>query len=354
MKTPMKSLSQVALALALTCGFSQATMVLTPISLSGAVASTSSDPYGFSPNRAIDGITTGVNPDFSHTNNGANEYWRLVLPANVPVDIVRIYNRTDCCGGRLNGAVVNAFSDAGLATNVYSSAPIAGASSRIDFPLTGTPSVRALQVDQHNEFLSLAEVQLFTLSNVTLPLGTNLSLANISTMSLSQSSEYNGGQFPAGYAMDGSASNFSHTDGGAVGNAWWKANIGETMRLQSVNIQNRGDGCCPERLRDIQVEVLDGSGTPVWTSITLNPGNSSGSPSAIFLDLQALNGGVPVFGNQIRITRITDGTGGLGPDDSRVLAMGEVTFIGGSVPEASSVGCLSLALGLLLARRKRD
>jgi hypothetical protein len=350
----MKSIPQIAFWLALTCAASQATLVLTPISLSGAVASGSSDPYGFSPNRAIDGITTGINPDFSHTGNGINEYWRLVLPANVPVDMVRIYNRTDCCAGRLNGAVVNAFSDAGLSTNVYTSAPIAAAASRIDFLLTGSPSVRALQVDHHNEFLSLAEVQLFAASNVMLPLGTNLSLANISGMALSQSSEYNGGQFPAGNAMDGSASNFSHTDVNDAGNAWWKANIGETMHLQSVNIQNRGDGCCQGRLRDIQVEVLDGSGTPVWTSIVLNPGNASSSPAAIFLDLQALNGGMPVLGNQIRITRITDPTGGTGPDDARVLSMGEVTFIGGSVPEASSAGCLALTLGMLLSRRKRS
>ncbi len=350
----MKSFTQIAFWLSLTCAASQATMVLTPISLSGAVASGSSDPFGFSPNRAIDGNISGINPDFTHTNNGPNEYWRLVLPANVPVDMVRIYNRTDCCGDRLNGAVLNAFSDAGLSTNIYASAPIAGSPARIDFPLTGSPSVRALQVNHQNQFLSLAEVQLFTVSNVTLPLGTNLSLAGISTMSLSQSSEYNGGQFPAANAMDGSATNFSHTDTNDPGNAWWKANIGETMRLQSVNIQNRGDGCCPGRLRDIQVEVLDGSGSAVWTSIVLNPGNVSGSPSAIFLDLQALNGGVPVLGNQIRITRITDPSGGSGLDDARVLAIGEVTFIGGSVPEPGSLGCLALGLGMLLARRKRS
>ncbi len=350
----MKLIPFATFALSLACSFSHATNVLTPVSLAGAVASTSGDPFGFPPDRAIDGVTHGINPNFTHTNNGANEFWRLDLPANITADVVRIYNRTDCCAGRLNGAVVNVFSDAAQTSSVFSSSPISGTPARIDFRLPSGSSVRSMQVNQQNEYLSLAEVQFFTINNVTLPLGTNLGSAGIASMTYSQSSEYLGGQFPAGNAADGNMGNFSHTDGGNPANPWWKAAIGEPMLLQSVSLNNRGDGCCQERFRDLQVEVLDASGSPVWTSSVLNPGNSLVSPQNIFLDLQALNGGLPILGSQVRVSRIVDATGGIGPDDSRVLSMGEVIILGGSIPEPSVSLCAAAALGLLGIRRRRQ
>jgi hypothetical protein len=53
-------------------GHVRATSVLSAVDLkNGAVASQSSNPYGFPAERVIDEVTTGANPDFNHTNNGA-------------------------------------------------------------------------------------------------------------------------------------------------------------------------------------------------------------------------------------------------------------------------------------------
>jgi hypothetical protein len=335
-----------------------ATMVLTPVSLSGAAATTSSDPFGFAPTRAIDGQTNGVNPDFTHTNNGANEWWRVALPANADVDVIRVFNRTDCCSGRINGAVLRVYGDVGLTSNLFTGPAFAGSPRITDFNLGSTLSSRVIEVSHQNEYLSLAEVQLFTKTDVSLPLGTNLSHAGIANLQASMSSAWgggdfaSGGQYPAEYALDnitGDPGNFTHTQDGATGNQFWKANLGEAMQIQQVNIENRV-GCCPERLRDITVTVLDGAGTPVWTSALLNPGNVDAGPAVIALNIQALNGGTPIFGNQVLITRTSTGA----THDGYILAMSEVNIIGGSVPEPAGFVFLGLGLSLAAMRRKRS
>ena len=64
-----------------------ATTVLSPVNLlpagsPGAIASQSSNPYGFPASRVNDGIVTGANPDFNHTNNALGEWVRLDLNAD--------------------------------------------------------------------------------------------------------------------------------------------------------------------------------------------------------------------------------------------------------------------------------
>ena len=294
---------------------SQATPIYTPVSLAGAVASQSSNPYGFPADRAINGDITGTNPDFNHTDNSGNEWWKVELAAAASVDVIRIWNRADCCAERLNGATVGAFGDAGLTTNVYLSGPIAGSPARMDFVFPSTQTVGAVEVRQATNFLHLGEVQLFTRSNAVLPLGTNLSTAGLGNLIATQSSNWGGGVYPAAYAIDGNTGNFTHTGDGQTANQWWKANLGE-------------------RLRDITVEVLDDAGATLWTSPLLNPGNIMGGPASIPVDIQTANGGVPLLGNQIRVTRTTSN----GSHDGYILALGEVTIIGGSRADSDGDG----------------
>lgn len=336
MKHRIVTLSMCSLALGVIRA--GATPVLTPVSLAGAVASESSDPFGFPASRAIDGNTNGWNPDFCHTNNGA-EWWRLDLAAPTNVDVIRVFNRTDCCSTRTNGAIVNAFD--GSLTNVYASAPFAGAPRVSDYTFSSTQSVKRVEVDLTGNYLSLAEVQLFTKALVSLPLGTNLSTVGLAGLKASQSSAWGGGDyasggvFPPERALNGSTADFTHTGDGQTSNQWWKADLGETMRLQTVTLANRGDGCCPERLRDITLDVLDSGGSVLWTSGLLNPGNVLGSPAQIFVDIQAANGGNPLEGNQVRVTRTTTNAGS---HDGYILALGEVTIVGGSKTDTDNDG----------------
>jgi hypothetical protein len=63
------------------------------------------------PGRANDGNTNGSFPSNSvtHTKAENNPWWRLAFTQSVPVTSVVVWNRTDCCKKRLNGAVVKVF-----------------------------------------------------------------------------------------------------------------------------------------------------------------------------------------------------------------------------------------------------
>ena len=140
--------------------------------------------------RAVDGLRWG-NYDaatITHTDGAAGRWWEADLGAPQAIRAVAVFNRTDCCGERLLGAVVEASLDpCDLATRrVVKSLPIpiapidnawirrppyatgAGATSR-DLPLrrtelslAGTPAARYVCVRQPRaQALSLAEVEIY-------------------------------------------------------------------------------------------------------------------------------------------------------------------------------------------------
>ena len=95
-----------------------------------------------------------------------------------------------------------------------------------------------------------------------------------------QSSEYNGGQFPASLALDGNTGNFTHT---AAGDSFptWTVNLNRDVQIDSVVLRNRGGGCCPERLSDITVRFLSANDTVLGESDVLNPLNVLGGPPSL-------------------------------------------------------------------------
>ncbi|XP_063690823.1 fucolectin-6-like [Bolinopsis microptera] len=80
-------------------------------------ASQSSTPYNHGDAaRAIDGNTANVYSQGSctHTSDGSPQWWKVDLGAIYKVNKVVIYNRMECCGDRLDGAQVEAFSGSSL------------------------------------------------------------------------------------------------------------------------------------------------------------------------------------------------------------------------------------------------
>ena len=68
-------------------------------------ATQSSTGYGGDPGRAVDGNTDGSYfgaNSVSHTNNQPQEWWQVDLGAVHPIQVIRIWNRTDCCAERLS------------------------------------------------------------------------------------------------------------------------------------------------------------------------------------------------------------------------------------------------------------
>ena len=231
------------------------------------------------PATAIDGRTGGNFSDGSvtATNLDTNAWWQVDLGASAIVGSVVVWNRTDCCGSRLNDFWVfisntpflptdtsaTLQSRPGTFANHQTAAPnpsttiaAGGAQGRyVRVQLTGT------------NYLSLAEVQVFGTSGA--PPSANLA----QNMSATQSSTFPG--YPSAGAasavdgsQDGSFFNSSVTATNADLNAWWQVDLGASATVNTIVIWNRTD-CCGSRLNDFWVFLSDTPFLPTDTPATL-------------------------------------------------------------------------------------
>ncbi|MFT7302836.1 MAG: hypothetical protein ACI8UZ_001674 [Akkermansiaceae bacterium] len=161
----------------------------------------------------------------------------------------------------------------------------------------------------------------------TLPAGSDLRLfpGKVFTQAPSVGAPPGGGT--PGRGMDGNPATFTHTDSNDnSANHTWQVNFGQEVSLEDITLTNRQD-CCADRLRDIVVKVLDGTGTNVFSSTTLNEGNAMGFANAaggtLFVDFPAA-----LMGQTVLVERIVDTTAGVTVNESSILSLGEVTIIG--------------------------
>jgi len=241
--------------------------------LSGGVVVTQSSTLAGYPSAvassAFDGNTDGnfFHSSVTATNFDTNAWWQVDLGDSKPIASVVIWNRTDCCGTRLNDYwlfVSNtpfSASDtpatlqgrAGTFASHQTTAP--GPSATI---LTGSIQGRYVRVQLSGaNYLSLAEVQV--LSTVVTTPSSNL----LAGKPVSQSSTYPG--IPSAAAAsaidgntDGNFNNASVTATNFEANPWWQADLGSAAAITSVAIWNRTD-CCSSRLADYWIFV---SNTP--------------------------------------------------------------------------------------------
>lgn len=69
---------------------------------------------------------------------------------------------------------------------------------------------------------------------------------------------------PPSNAVDGNIGTFTHTEN--VGAVFWQVDLTTPYDLIAVELVNRADGCCPERLNGAVLSVLDASQTPIFTA----------------------------------------------------------------------------------------
>ena len=140
-------------------------------------ASQSSTAFGGVAELAIDGNTGGVffGDGTTHTTENGTDltpFWELAFPRDFPIDTLAIWNRTDCCGGRLsdltitifddNVEVYNSFTDTGDFINPGN---VLGGPTTIDIDLLGTVGSQTgdrIRIQKEGQVLSLAEVQVFS------------------------------------------------------------------------------------------------------------------------------------------------------------------------------------------------
>ena len=121
-------------------------------------SSTYTNSNNFTSGQAVDGNSN----TFTHTNNGAYEWWIVDFQARYQINKIRINNRPDCCQERLTNATVEVLNqDGGL---VWSETAVvnAGQSSKPfwEWDLPSLPTGRYVRVKNWpGQYLSISEVQ---------------------------------------------------------------------------------------------------------------------------------------------------------------------------------------------------
>ena len=219
---------------------------------------------------AVDGNTDGAFGDGSvtATNLDTNAWWQVDLGASTTVNSVAVWNRTDCCGSRLNDYWVFVSNTPFLATDTP--ATLQGRAGTFSSHQTNAPSPSTsiavgaqgryvrVQLTGAN-YLSLAEVQVFGIP----PAASDVAVGQAATESSTLA-----GTPSAGVAVDGNTDGvFGHGSVTATNldtNAWWQVDLGGSFNVSSVVVWNRTD-CCGSRLNDYWVFV---SNTPFLATDT--------------------------------------------------------------------------------------
>ncbi|HUF63482.1 MAG TPA: CotH kinase family protein [Verrucomicrobiales bacterium] len=129
----------------------------------------------------------------------------------------------------------------------------------------------------------------------------------------SQSTEWNGGLYPAGLAVDGNSSTFSHTDLNSLANRW-ELSFDNRYRVVEIRITARAD-CCGGRLTGSTLRILGSEGQTLHTEPVRDPGPGEE------LRFQ-LPGGLDAI-----LIRIGFEGFASNPESNRVLHLAEVTVL---------------------------
>lgn len=209
----------------LTAATAPATLIVVPVDITTGTGSTATQSTTHPAGPANNGINGNLG-DFTHTNPPevglAPGWWEVNLSTDRTFTNMRLYNRSSCCGNRFRDLTVEVrdasnntlFSQSGINPGDVLNSP-----AFIDLAtgsLTGARYIRVTRVPivgqestHDGATLSIGELIVSNQVNVLLPSGTDLTHANIGTMTVSQTSQL-GGYSPAN-AINGVTTDFTHT-----------------------------------------------------------------------------------------------------------------------------------------------
>jgi hypothetical protein len=228
----------------------------------GATATQSSVAEEGEAARAVDGNKEG---DFTsgnsvtHTATEQDPWWSVDLGAVKDIGEIRIHNRSDCCGARLSGAVVEIRDTDDVPVWISTIAAAEdGSVHTFRMPQKTLHKGRYVRVtlEGMDHTLSLAEVQIRET-------GTGKELQKTGKASQS-TTDFDG---EAQRAADGNTNqdfyngSTSHTQ--FEQNPSWEIDFEKDVDIGQIKVFNRGDAC-GSRLKGAIVEILDGNYNAVW------------------------------------------------------------------------------------------
>jgi hypothetical protein len=214
----------------------------------------------------------GSNATFSLTADQAGSFWTAKLGRPFPLQSIEIVNRFSPNEKELEGLTLSLFNlDDQVVFQTGLTNPGSGATIRISLP----PGLEARSVriglmenetnGAGNRRVGLAEVRLF--GELNLPFGPE-PVPSTDSVKVYQSSNYSS-SFPAGNAIDGNTTTFTHTT--SVANSYWMADLGRFAPIDRVELVNRAD-CCADRMGGLIFRIFDGASNSVFSAVLPNPG----------------------------------------------------------------------------------
>jgi hypothetical protein len=217
----------------------------------------SSEGWSGRPSRAVDGNTNQRYPGRSctHTQRHGRPWWKVNLGARYEIDKVQVWNRVDCCAGRLNRVQVKV--DGRLCGQI-------NRASRVNTINCRYKPGRSVMIQQtKSDYLTLCEVRVYGRSiqrsvrpHVYRSRPGPTRLLNLRRMRTWQSSEGWSGR--PSRAVDGNTNqrypgrSCTHTQ--RHGRPWWQLDLRKKLEVYKVQVWNRVD-CCRNRLNGVQVRV---------------------------------------------------------------------------------------------------
>jgi hypothetical protein len=147
---------------------------------------------------------------------------------------------------------------------------------------------------------------------------------------------------PASFLTDGNLTTVSHPNQDAFSNFSYTTDLQGSFALTSLEMVNR-DACCPDRLSNYRVEILDSASMSVWSGDIRTDGSNSGMGG---IDtITAANGTGTFAGQFVRVTNLS------GLQYNPQIA--ELRAFGAPIPEpTATISGLLAAAGLLVRRRR--
>lgn len=283
-------------------------------------ASQSSDASGGVASRAIDGGLGGSFSDdksTSHTNNIANSSWQVNLGTMQQINSVELFNRGDCCGGRLSNFTLSVLDNSNAVVHSQAFAGTVGASQNFAIPSVVGQTVKVQLNGLNNDgngIVSLREVVVMADANVVN--SSNLSrIYGTATQSSTRSgSGGNAAQFAIDGNTDGNFNNGSVTHTNSVSNSFWEVDLNSSFHIDNIRLFNRTDGA-QNRLGNYDITIYDENHNLVSTIV------NNGGPGTGYHAVDP--------GTQGRYVRIQLDGQNLIPDG--VLSLAEVQVFGGGL-----------------------
>jgi hypothetical protein len=255
--------------------------VLNNVALNAPVVASGPTWGGQGPGRINDGSPTTQ----SHPADGPTLgfTYSIDFGADYPLEEIVILNRSDgCCPERLTNYRVSLHLDDGAGApgamvwtaDLRTDGSNSGVSGRDtltpDLDPDGTMTGRHLVIenlsdDPYNP--QIAEVE--ALTAVELPEGPeNLALGAAAQFYDSFGSPVpSWGGFPASFTTDGIRSTVSHPLDQATADYYLEVDMGEMKPVGTVAVTGRTDNCCPDRLEDARLELLDAESNVVFSTV---------------------------------------------------------------------------------------